>query len=176
MKLHFKGCELHIERKNFEDVKAMDQIMMKVSAAFELLEKEAANSVLDTDTDTDDSENGRISAGADRFHHVYESLKKAVVIRWNSTFHMINSVLENYESIDKLLLRLGLTDLRLDEDKLAMLKELRDLLAQFETLTQIVSSNGALLSLVPLIRAKICDSTQISSDLNKRSHFAIIHL
>ena len=103
--------------------------MIKVSAAFELLEIEAANPVLDSDNDTDDSESDRVGAGAGYFHHVHESLKKAVFTRWNSTFHMINSVLENYESIGKLLLRLGLRDLRLDKDELVMLRELKDLLA-----------------------------------------------
>ena len=149
---------------------------MKVSAAFELLEIEAANPVLDTDNDTDDSESGRVGAGAGHFYHVHESLKNAVVTRWNSTFHMINSVLENYESIGKLLLRLGLRDLRLDEDELVMLRKLKDLLAPFETFIQIVLSNRALLSLVSLIRAEIYDSTLVSSDLNKRFHSAIVYL
>ena len=78
--------------------------------------------------------------------------------------------------IDKLLLKLGLRDLCLNENELAMPRELRDLLAPFEIFTQVVSSNGALLSLVPLIRAEIYNSTQVSSDLNKRSHSAIVHL
>ena len=47
-KLHFKGCELRIKRKNVEDVKTMDQIMIKVSSTFEFLEMEAANLILDT--------------------------------------------------------------------------------------------------------------------------------
>ena len=85
-KLHFKGCELQIERTNFEDVKAMDQIMMKVSATFELLEMEAASPVLYTETDTDDSENGRVGAGAGRFHHVHELLKKSSCYEVESYF------------------------------------------------------------------------------------------
>ena len=151
---------------------------MKVLAAFELLKMEAASPVLDKDIDTSDSENGMVGAGAGagRFHHVHESWKKTIVTKWNSTFHMINSVLENYESIEKLLLKLGVRDLRLDEDELAMLRELGDFLASFETFIQIVSSNRALLFLVLLIRAEIYDSAQGSSNFNKKSNSAIVHL
>ena len=126
--------------------------------------------------DTDDREKGRVGSGAGRFHHVHESLKKVVVTWWNSTFHMINSVFDNYESIDELLIRLGLRDLCLDEDELAMLRELMDILVLFETFTQIASSIGDLLPLIPSIRAEIYDSTHVSIDLNKRSHYAIVHL
>ena len=50
----------------------MDQIVVRVSAAFELLEMEAANLVLETDTDTDNNENFRVGAGAGRFYSVHK--------------------------------------------------------------------------------------------------------
>jgi hypothetical protein len=43
-----------------------------------------------------------------------------------------------------------------------MLSELKDFLAPFETFTQMVSSTGALLSLIPLIKAEIRDISSIS--------------
>ncbi len=179
-KLHFKGCELQNEKKNFQDVEAMDEIMRKISGAFNVLEAEEISPVQDTGAgDTAVSGVGADAVPAATGYGIavhHRTLKKSVVTRWNSTLHMISSILDNFEPVDKILVRLGLRELRLDDDERAMLTELRDFLAPFENFTQMVSSTGALLSLIPLIKAEVYDSTSSNNPAGKKSHAAIAHL
>lgn len=68
---------------------------------------------------------------------------------------MIESILDNIDAIDQVLLRSGLSDLRLEKDEKGLLTELRNFLKPFEENTQLVSSSGAFLSLIVLIRQDI---------------------
>ena len=164
-KLHFRGCELQNEKQNLKDVQTMDKIMMMMSEAFELLEADGTSPVSDNTEDTTDN--------SVHTAHRHESLKKSVVTRWSSILHMVSSILDNAEAIDKLLLRQGLRELRLDDDEKVLLSELKDFLAPFELFTQMVSSSGAMLSLVPLIRAEVYDNSLVGND---KLHPAIIQL
>ena len=172
-KLHFKGCELQNEKQNLKNIEVFENIMAKVSEVNEILELNECNPV---------KENDEIEELGFSVHHYHNSLKKNVVTRWNSILHMICSILDNFDAINKVLVRIGERELKLDNEDKDILNDLSKFLTPFETYTRMVSASGIFLSLIPLIKAKIEESTSVptmtvvTSSKCKPCHIAVIAL
>lgn len=76
---------------------------------------------------------------------------------------MLSSIADNFDPINQVLLRIGLAELRLDDEEKQLLLALRDFLSPFEEYTQMVSSTGSLLSLTVLIRKDITKQTTVTN-------------
>jgi len=145
--------------------------MAKIQEVMTLRDLDCTDPVLDNDN-TDDVVEGdlRTKSTSERVH-THATLKKPIVTRWNSALHMIASLLDNMDAVDQVLLRCGLVDLKLQKDEKELLSELKDFLTPFEDYTQLVSSSGASLSLIVLIRNDIMKKTK--SDTSDKSSSSI---
>ena len=72
--------------------------------------------------------------------------------RWNSTLHMIESLIDLRREAMNTLKCIGKADMNIDADEYELLDELRQFLKYFETLTDMVSAYKSTLYLAPLIK------------------------
>lgn len=84
-------------------------------------------------------------------------------ISWNSSLHMIDSLISLRPEVNNALKQTGHYDMCLKAHEWAEAEELRNFLQTFAGLTDLVSSSITSLSLIPLIRAEIVDACK--SDL-----------
>lgn len=90
-------------------------------------------------------------------------LQNDVPTRWNSSLHMIDSLISLRPEVNNALKQTGHNDMCLKAHEWAEAEELRNFLQTFAGLTDLVSSSITSLSLIPLIRAEIVDACK--SDL-----------
>jgi len=182
-KLHFKECELEDEDVSLEDEDekkqdslALNTIMQKIEEVAAVAFGDADDPICDNDELQFQSQSGDIS-GKEPVQeiriHKHRTLKKPVVTWWSSALHMIESILDNIDAIDQVLLTSGLGDLRLEKVEKVLLAELQNFLKPFEENTQLVSSSGAFLSLMLLIQH---DIKQRSSKAAGNCHPAMLQL
>jgi len=158
-KLHFKGCELQDCRVSvYKDIPALDELLNKIASVKEILALEDSDPVTDDVEDEVDLVMDDLATQRERGN---KTLKKPIVTRWNSALHMLRSIADNFDAVDQVLLRTGLTQLKLSEDDKELIKSIRDFLAPFEEYTQLVSAGGSPLSLAVLIRKDIVKKTAI---------------
>jgi hAT family C-terminal dimerisation region len=178
--LHFKAELLENEVLASNDVIACTELLDKIHSIKSVIdvddqlviEDEDDNagsddyrSLGDDDSDTELSEKIQKKVDAkpkEKFKKVHR-LQNDVPTRWNSSLHMINSLISLRPEVSNALKQTGHYDLCLKAHEWAELEELRNFLQTFDGLTDLVSSSITSLSLIPLIRAEIVDACK--SDL-----------
>ena len=94
-------------------------------------------------------------------------LVQDVDTRWNSSYYMLERMIEQYEAVSSALCMMGKKDLTFDEENLQIMKEAVALLRPFEQATVEVSSDEYLSvsKIIPLSRALQTLATNSSSTL-----------
>jgi hypothetical protein len=150
--LHFKSLLIDDELTNDSDRLLMYKFAQTMTTALEILE-------LDEQFQphiSDDEEASLSVAGANSVNsHHHVTVKKSCPTRWNSLLNMIDSLLDLSKQVDNVLKKTGNLALCLRGDEVEVLQDLRTFLKPFEELTELVSTTGPTLSLIPLMKLRL---------------------
>jgi len=159
-KLHFRSSLIADEKSSLSDKMLVERLKNTVES-LELDDQFPVDTIHTNDDEIDlgssDHHGGADAASSGRVHagHVHQTLKQSIVTRWNSNVTMIESVLDLKTEVHNALLKTGNSDLCLFDNEVSLLGELREFLQPFQAMTELISGDGAGLSLQPLVKAKI---------------------
>jgi len=148
--LHFKGMLIDDEVMSSADRAMLDRMAAKIADTQELLELDEQFSITD-----DEIEGSGSSSELEATEHRHQTVKNSCPTRWNSILTMISSIIDLKTEVDGALKRSGNLTLCLRNDELDLLEDVKCFLKPFEDLTELVSTTGLTLSLVPLMKIRV---------------------
>lgn len=157
--LHFKSYLIEQERAANADRAEMDRLITRIAAV------DSLNDLDDTFPihDNHGVDESTVDVPAESVHH-HTTLKLACPTRWNSTLVMIESIVDLHTEVQNALKKIGHAELCVHAEELDVLKQLVKFLKEFQTFTELVSTGGPTLSLMPLMELKIRKMCKVNSN------------
>jgi hypothetical protein len=168
--LHFKAMLVDDEVTASADRVMLDRMAAKMADTQEILELDEQFSITGDETEGCRSSSLESHVAENPVHH-HVTVKNSCPTRWNSILTMISSISDLKTEVDMALKRSGNLSLCLRNDELDAIEDLKCLLKPFEELTELVSTTGPTLSLVPLLKVrvkKLCASNNNDDDAVKK--------
>jgi len=151
--LHFKAWMLEDADTAEKDIQKLDELRQKIKETQDTLDADDQFALPLDEQNADSSDpTGR---GDSKPTHVHEALKGSCPTRWNSVLCMLESIAQMSKAVDNCLKRSGHADLCLHLSEMELLTSLTAFLRGFASLTEVVSSTSAVLSMIPLMKLRI---------------------